>query len=815
MGIFSTTAPQYYAKGLSVIPLRVHDKVPTVKHWQSFHEAPVPEALQKEWLRNYSSGNIGLVLGAQSNIVMIDVDSEDPDVIAQIETVIPPSPWKRVGKKGYAAAYRYNGLGGFRIKDSDGVMLVEHLSTRMQVVLPPSIHPTTGQPYVANCELLEVYDKLPKLPDNIEVLLRDALEVKGHKLAAETRLSTVSHVAAGSRDVQMVRMAGLCARGVLRGEYSFQKALDDMQAWYDARVEKVVGDDIDITKGLRKIAEFIRNDVNERDVNLPVGWDEDCSRERLKEYGLDFSEEQKQWDYNKLNTFLNEQFTAHSKKSPERMAAVEKVLKKMATSLHVSITPVEENLLLDKIRSTFGTAMSLSAMRRQMYQYAAGPIEGKDHTEIAKAMVGDLERETEFRYHNEDFWTFEGSHWEVMSNQQIRLRIAENYGSLDAARKASDHKGIEDIMKHITSQGLQEIEVQGVNFANGVFTESGALVPHKHEYGFTYTLPYRYIPDISHKAPMFHKFLETSWGRDPDYEQKVDALQEAICATMFGWATRYQRVFCLKGVPRSGKSQLLEIIEGLVPTGSVASISFDKWVDGPSLVTLDHKLVNIVGELSVSRKIRSDVFNKVVVGEAISMRQMYKSTYLTRLKAAHWVGSNHLPKSDDPSAGFNRRWLYLEFNFQVQPEDVIPHLGRKIIIHEREAILSWAMEARNRLVENSEYTLPDSHKELAETTAGQNDSVRHFVVSGGEVETAEDLDKVSPISDLQLHGYYMNFCVMQGITRPVELRVFQLRLRELGQILGWRREQGQSTVTKQRVSLYYGPVIVKEKEKKV
>jgi len=808
--IFANTAPAYYAKGMSVIPLRTHQKVPAVNRWQIYHERPIPSGLQSEWLKSHHNGNIGLVLGKQSGVVMIDVDSDDPKVNAAIESVIPESPWKRVGKKGYAAAYRYNGTEAFRLKDSDGVMLVEHLSTRTQVVLPPSIHPDTGQPYVSNCDLIDVVDSLPTLPLNIEAQLRTALELGGQSVSKSGPTSTIAHVAAGSRDVQMVRVAGLCARGVLRGEYSFGRALEDMQAWYETRVEKVAGDDIDITKGLRKIAEFIRNDVNDKAINLPVGWDADTSRDDLKAYGLDFSDDQKQWEYGKLNEYLNQQFKTHDKGTPERMKAIELVLEKMSSSTASAISPVEENLLLEKIRSTFGKGMTLGAMRRQMYEYQAGPIEGKDHTQIAQAVLKDLERETQFRFHQGQFWSWEGSHWEPYETQRIRMRIAESYGNLDAARKAGDHKGIMDIMTHIAKQGLCEVEIHGVNFANGVFTESGKLIEHKHEYGFTYTLPYRYVEDVAHEAQLFDKFIESSWGADKDYSEKRDALQEAICATMFGWAPRYQRVFCLKGVPRSGKSQMLEIIEGLVPPNSVCSVSFDRWNDQPSLVALDNRLVNIVGEMSVSKKIQSDIFNKVVVGEAISMRQLYQQTYLTKLKCAHWVGSNHLPKTDDPSAGFNRRWLYLEFNHQVKKEDIIPNLGRRIIANEREAIMAWAMQARERLMKNHEYTLPNSHKELAETTAGMNDSVRHYFMSGGRVETSDKVDGqwVSPpVSDLQLHGDYQNFCITQGITRPVEYRAFQLRMREIGQILGWSRHQGKSEVTKERVTLYFGPVL--------
>lgn len=815
--IFQETAPAYYEKGISVIPLRVHEKRPFTNGWQHYHDKPVSPQQQEVWLNSYPNGNIGLVLGEQSGIAVIDIDTEDEEVIKIIESLIPVSPWKRVGKKGYVAAYKFNGTPTFRIDDNNGVRFVEHLSSRTQVVLPPSIHPDTGRPYTANCELLSVIDSLPTLPQDIEAMLRSAFELEGRKLSTKGWTKMTEYVSAGSRDTQMIRVAGLSARGVLRGEMTFKRALEDMQGWHESRVEQVAGDDIDINKGLRRIAEYIRSDV-EKGMHLPVGWDDDMDKETLKDFGLIFTEDDQQWSYDQIMQYISDEFSIHPERSKGRIDAVEKVMKKMSSKNSANLTAIEENLIMDKIKSGFGKGLSYASMRKQIAEFSAGPIEGTDHSQIARAVLRDIERDTLMRYHNGQFWSWEGSHWEPYDKQKIRILIAQNYGDLPYARKAGDHKGILDIITQIAPQGIREMEIQGVNFANGVFTEDGKLIEHKPAYGFTYTLPYRYLPDESHRCEQFLQFLESCWGKDKDYEDKKLALQEAICATVFGWAARYQRVFCLYGVPRSGKSQLLEIIEGLVPETSVASVSFDKWADGPSLVALDGKLVNIVGELSVNANIRSDIFNKVVVGEPISLRQLYGETYLTRLRAAHWIGSNHPPKSNDHSAGFNRRWLYLTFNYQVKKKDIIPNLGRKIISEEREAILAWAMEARERLIKNHDYTLPEEHKELVQDVAGLNDSIRFFVLRSGKVQTLPKENgewQSNPISDVQLHDAYSNYCITGGVAKPVSIRNFKLRIREIAQTLGWERNQGTSPVTGEIVSLYYGPTLVERKAQKL
>jgi hypothetical protein len=111
---------------------------------------------QEQWLALYPDGNIGLPLGPCSNLMAIDIDSDDPRVIAAIEKTLPPTPWWRVGKKGKMLIYRYNGERTRRIRDQNDKTIVEILSRGTQIVIPPSIHPDTGKAYWSNCELVDV-----------------------------------------------------------------------------------------------------------------------------------------------------------------------------------------------------------------------------------------------------------------------------------------------------------------------------------------------------------------------------------------------------------------------------------------------------------------------------------------------------------------------------------------------------------------------------------------------------------------------------------------------------------------------------------
>src|SRR4051794_352677 len=88
-GIFASNAPKYWAAGLPVIPLVKGEKRPAINGWQRFAEHMPDAGEQTLWLEAYPNGNMGLPAGPCSNVVGLDIDSDDPAVIAAIKRVLP------------------------------------------------------------------------------------------------------------------------------------------------------------------------------------------------------------------------------------------------------------------------------------------------------------------------------------------------------------------------------------------------------------------------------------------------------------------------------------------------------------------------------------------------------------------------------------------------------------------------------------------------------------------------------------------------------------------------------------------------------
>ena len=165
MPIFSEHALGLFNQGYKTIPLVQGQKFPAIKGWTSTN--PTDELLN-EWCSMYPMNNIGLLCGQVSGVVCIDVDVDDESIVERLEKYLPDTPLVKQGLKGYTAIYKYNGEKAEKLKlPGESKPFVEILSDGNQTVLPPSIHPETGEPYEWVGDLLpqEVQvEDLPTLP---------------------------------------------------------------------------------------------------------------------------------------------------------------------------------------------------------------------------------------------------------------------------------------------------------------------------------------------------------------------------------------------------------------------------------------------------------------------------------------------------------------------------------------------------------------------------------------------------------------------------------------------------------------------------
>jgi len=139
-----------------------------------------------EWCLPDVQAGIGVALG-YNGVVAIDLDYGSAEINEAIEQHMPATPYKKVGAKGYTAFYHASREVGpvkfnLVLKEGDRPKSVcEILSGWNQTVIPPTIHPDTGNAYVWEDEPLSMCmaTALPQLPDNFAELIAESLKPFG------------------------------------------------------------------------------------------------------------------------------------------------------------------------------------------------------------------------------------------------------------------------------------------------------------------------------------------------------------------------------------------------------------------------------------------------------------------------------------------------------------------------------------------------------------------------------------------------------------------------------------------------------------
>lgn len=130
-----------WARGLSVIPVEPRGKRPALPSWEPFqHRQPTDEELTK-WFGNGKRYNVGIVCGAVSGVVAVDLDG--PEAIRWADKHLPPTPMRTRTGKGEHRFYRHGGgtiRNRVRLDTGDPKVAVDVRADNGYVVGPGSVH---------------------------------------------------------------------------------------------------------------------------------------------------------------------------------------------------------------------------------------------------------------------------------------------------------------------------------------------------------------------------------------------------------------------------------------------------------------------------------------------------------------------------------------------------------------------------------------------------------------------------------------------------------------------------------------------------
>jgi hypothetical protein len=137
-------ALEYLSRGWSVIPVRELAKRPAVP-WKGYQEACVSEQTLRDWFRRTPDYNVGIVTGALSGLVVLDVDPRHggKESLRKLEREHGPLPSTVESTTGGGGRHVYFAHPGGMVRNRTNIEPgIDLRGDGGCIVAPPSVHPS-------------------------------------------------------------------------------------------------------------------------------------------------------------------------------------------------------------------------------------------------------------------------------------------------------------------------------------------------------------------------------------------------------------------------------------------------------------------------------------------------------------------------------------------------------------------------------------------------------------------------------------------------------------------------------------------------
>jgi P4 family phage/plasmid primase-like protien len=331
---------------------------------------------------------------------------------------------------------------------------------------------------------------------------------------------------------------------------------------------------------------------------------------------------------------------------------------------------------------------------------------------------------------------------------------------------------INELAAILTQRGFFADAPTGINCSAGfiIFDGDGvaSVIPHHSDHRQRHLLPGRWAPGTCPNpgpGSLLAKLLDGVFRGDPDAHEKVALLAEVAGSAAIGLATKLRspKAIIMHG-PRAenGKSQILELLRGLLPPTAISAIPPSKLGVDQHKIAVVGRLLNCADELSSAAAVAGDDFKNFVTGDLVNGRDVYKSTRTFRPVAQHVFATNVLPTfTGGMDRGVQRRLLVLPFKRVIPPEERIEQIGRRIATEEGDDLLAWAVDGAARLIVKRRFTEPASSVKALREWLLAADPVLAWAATHLRVDK-DDIEGLTKTRTSEAHHHFKTWAIAQG-----------------------------------------------------
>lgn len=334
---------------------------------------------------------------------------------------------------------------------------------------------------------------------------------------------------------------------------------------------------------------------------------------------------------------------------------------------------------------------------------------------------------------------------------------------------------------HAKNGALYLKPVADLQTTGGVVQLKGETM-HKPERYFTQTAGANLIldiPDINEQTPqcpVWKQFVTTCAAGDRDLYLY---LQKAAAYSVLTGDISEQKVFCLLGAGRNGKSLFINTlaeIAGDYACKIESSILCRNRFNEQDTDTAK-ELFRIRGsrfvysnEFGASNTLNEAFIKAITDGGKISCRQLYHSSIEYTPTYTLWFSTNHMPNLQTIDEGIRRRIVVIPFRHQI-PEDQIDRTLAGKLRAEYDEILLWLLEGYSDYLREG-LNPPEAVRNATASYFEEQDMFQRFLNENYVI------DPNGKIAARTLYQHYQSWCVENG-EKPVSNNKFGMEMARL------------------------------------
>ncbi|MFT0228861.1 phage/plasmid primase, P4 family [Bacteroides thetaiotaomicron] len=185
---------------------------------------------------------------------------------------------------------------------------------------------------------------------------------------------------------------------------------------------------------------------------------------------------------------------------------------------------------------------------------------------------------------------------------------------------------------------------------------------------------------------------------------------------------------------KNGKSFFVDIIKALLGKDNISHKSLSDMCgesSGNSRANLMGKLLNACSDVAPNA-FSGDIFKRIASGEPISSKTLYKDVVTITDYARMIFCLNELPRTNDRSDGYFKRFLIVPFKVQIPKSKIDPKLAKTIISSELPGVMNWVLDGMRRLTRQQVFTESKlCQKELEKYKAGKAKNKNSLILPEG------------------------------------------------------------------------------------